>query len=111
MTTTIRTWLLAVCALAAGASLARASSPKWTDDQLAHFSDAIVTGRVTDIATGRDARTNAIYTYVTVLLDQVLKGDIPEREVVVKQLGGEIGDRSEEHTSELQSQSNLVCRL
>src|SRR2546430_9675198 len=24
---------------------------------------------------------------------------------------GKIGDRSEEHTSELQSQSNLVCRL
>src|SRR5438270_12838940 len=26
-------------------------------------------------------------------------------------LAGNIGDRSEEHTSELQSQSNLVCRL
>src|SRR2546427_7963187 len=25
--------------------------------------------------------------------------------------GGETGERSEEHTSELQSQSNLVCRL
>src|SRR5438270_10237223 len=25
--------------------------------------------------------------------------------------GGPAGDRSEEHTSELQSQSNLVCRL
>src|SRR2546430_11393791 len=25
--------------------------------------------------------------------------------------GGELFDRSEEHTSELQSQSNLVCRL
>src|SRR2546428_12912397 len=92
MTTTIRTWLLAVCALAAGASLARASSPKWTDDELAHLSDAIVTGRVTDVAAGRDARTNAIYTYVTVLVDQVLKGDIAEREIVVKQVGGEIGN-------------------
>src|SRR5256886_6124864 len=26
-------------------------------------------------------------------------------------LGGKLGPRSEEHTSELQSQSNLVCRL
>src|SRR2546430_10804435 len=26
-------------------------------------------------------------------------------------VGGEVGHRSEEHTSELQSQSNLVCRL
>src|SRR5438270_5482653 len=29
------------------------------------------------------------------------------RELVVR----DVGDRSEEHTSELQSQSNLVCRL
>src|SRR2546427_11070327 len=29
----------------------------------------------------------------------------------VAQLGHERDDRSEEHTSELQSQSNLVCRL
>src|SRR6266853_3748393 len=27
------------------------------------------------------------------------------------QLGGDVDPRSEEHTSELQSQSNLVCRL
>src|SRR3990167_8347453 len=29
----------------------------------------------------------------------------------VRRFGVEHGDRSEEHTSELQSQSNLVCRL
>src|SRR2546427_2180099 len=29
----------------------------------------------------------------------------------VCELGAELADRSEEHTSELQSQSNLVCRL
>src|SRR2546430_7249327 len=28
-----------------------------------------------------------------------------------RQSGGQRGERSEEHTSELQSQSNLVCRL
>src|SRR2546427_6304797 len=34
------------------------------------------------------------------------------RAIVIRQLGQERGlDRSEEHTSELQSQSNLVCRL
>src|SRR5688572_31955612 len=31
--------------------------------------------------------------------------------VVVRLAGGTTGERSEEHTSELQSQSNLVCRL
>src|SRR3989475_10138491 len=48
------------------------------------------------------------------MLDEFLK--LPHQEV--RQLRGQIGDttltladRSEEHTSELQSQSNLVCRL
>src|SRR5205085_11914157 len=31
--------------------------------------------------------------------------------IVSKDVGGSFGIRSEEHTSELQSQSNLVCRL
>src|SRR2546430_4282496 len=33
------------------------------------------------------------------------------REMVHQDIGRRILDRSEEHTSELQSQSNLVCRL
>src|SRR5256886_6601112 len=31
--------------------------------------------------------------------------------VMIDRFGGHRADRSEEHTSELQSQSNLVCRL
>src|SRR2546430_10419831 len=43
----------------------------------------------------------------------VVIGQIPgDRDAVQPQLGGRGGARrSEEHTSELQSQSNLVCRL
>src|SRR2546430_13686394 len=38
--------------------------------------------------------------------------DLPLTEVqTMEQIVGERMDRSEEHTSELQSQSNLVCRL
>jgi hypothetical protein len=86
----IRVWLVTVCVLTLP-SVARASNPKWSDEELARFSDAIVTGRVTDISSGRDLRTNAIYTYVTLLVESALKGDIPEREIIVKQLGGEVG--------------------
>jgi len=92
MTTTIRTWLLAVCTLALGAGMAQANNPKWSDDELARFSDAIVTGRVGDISAGRDRITNNIYTYVTIVIDEALKGDIPERSIVIKQLGGTIGN-------------------
>jgi len=87
--TTIRVWLIAACALMVSAA-AVASTPRWSDEELARFSDAIVTGRVTDVSSGRDLRTNAIYTYVTLLVENALKGDIPEREIVVKQLGGEV---------------------
>src|SRR2546427_7798318 len=36
---------------------------------------------------------------------------VVERDAHVLERGIEVGARSEEHTSELQSQSNLVCRL
>src|SRR5256886_12541572 len=38
---------------------------------------------------------------------QPLRPEVDQHQMVV----GAAGDRSEEHTSELQSQSNLVCRL
>src|SRR6476469_1986446 len=84
---------LAMCALAMAASIARADiAPAWSDDQLAQFSSAIVTGRVTDVSVGRDVQTGAIYTYVTLAVDKALKGNVPERTIVIKQLGGLIGD-------------------
>src|SRR5688572_32756898 len=42
------------------------------------------------------------------ILDYQAHGDPPERYLVTFR---GIAERSEEHTSELQSQSNLVCRL
>jgi hypothetical protein len=83
---------LLACLLSA-ASVAWADvGPRWSDAELAAFSDAIVTGRVVDLATGRDAVTGGIYTYVTLSVDQVVKGAIAEREITIKQLGGQIGN-------------------
>ena len=95
MTRMTRIALLAVCTAALTAGAARADiNPRWSDDQLAGFAAAIVSGRVTGIGTGRDIATGAVHTYVTVAVDTVFKGDIPERSIVVKQLGGRIGDQS-----------------
>ena len=89
----VRTCVLAMCAFATSLGIARADlAPKWSDDDLARFSQAIVTGRVIDVATGKDIVTDAIHTYVTVAVTEVLKGDIPERSIVVKQLGGRLGE-------------------
>lgn len=66
-------------------------APTWSIDDLTGFSRAIVTGRVVDVAVGRDLATEAIYTYVTLSVADVLKGDIPERAITIKQLGGDMG--------------------
>src|SRR2546430_11592935 len=39
------------------------------------------------------------------------ESEIPPNESITRQTGKKLDRRSEEHTSELQSQSNLVCRL
>lgn len=81
-----------VCLLGWASRDAQASvTPTWSIDGLAEFSRAVVTGRVVDVAVGRDVTTGALYTYVTLSVGDVLKGDITEREITLKQLGGELG--------------------
>jgi hypothetical protein len=88
----IRVSLTCLAVLAGAASAGADMNPRWSDDQLAGFSAAIVTGRVTNLATGRDITTGAIHTYVTVAVDSVLKGDISERVIILKQAGGRLGN-------------------
>src|SRR5688572_32214842 len=58
---------------------------------------------------------STLFPYTTLfrsLVDADAGGEEARHEVVPAAAGGRRGDhRSEEHTSELQSQSNLVCRL
>ena len=87
-----RVSLICLAVLVAAMSVRADSNPRWSDDQLANFSEAIVMGRVSDLATGRDITTGVIHTYVTIAVDSVLKGDISERVITVKQMGGRIGN-------------------
>jgi len=65
---------------------------KLDDRALADVSDVIVTGRVISIAYGRDPQVPNIYTYVTIEIDEHIKGFGLGNELVVKQSGGRIGD-------------------
>lgn len=65
-----------------------ASGPKWTPFQLAQHADVVVTGTVAGVKTGWDRDVNAIYTYVTVNVREILKGNISARTITIKQLGG-----------------------
>src|SRR2546430_8654355 len=67
---------------------------------------------------------STLFPYTTLFRSRLLVDDEPgdprDLEALVRRKGihgdrlaakGDVSDRSEEHTSELQSQSNLVCRL
>lgn len=82
--------LAGLCLVAVSQTAQASSFVRWSEDQLADFSAAIVTGRVSHISTGWDK--GAIYTYVTIDVDEVLKGPVGSRQVVLKQLGGLMGE-------------------
>lgn len=63
------------------------------DDEMVVESRAIVTGRVTDVSTAVDTNTDLVYTYIRLHVNEVLKGQIIDSEIVLKELGGETQDR------------------
>lgn len=72
----------------AGAS----TGPRWSVTELVGFSDVIVTGRVEAVTAGWDPIVTAIYTYVTLDVDEVFKGGIGRGRLTIKQLGGVAGE-------------------
>ena len=64
-----------------------------SDDQMIVEARAIVRGRILAIETGLDEQQDRIYTYVTLKVQEVLKGRITQRKIVLKQPGGEYGSR------------------
>lgn len=63
------------------------------DSEMVVESRAIVIGRVIELSTGVDAGTDVVHTYVRLQVNTVLKGMISEREIVLKEMGGETRDR------------------
>jgi Matrixin/Putative Ig domain len=63
-----------------------------TDDELIVHSRLIVSGRVVSVTTAWDDSASMAWTYVEILTDKVLKGEIGERTIVLKQLGGAVGE-------------------
>jgi hypothetical protein len=65
-----------------------------SDDDMIIGARAILRGKVVAIESSFDEQTGRIYTYVTIKVREVLKGQITERRVVLKELGGQVGDRT-----------------
>jgi hypothetical protein len=62
------------------------------DEDMIIESRAIVTGRVLGISTAVDQHSDLVYSYIRLEVNSVLRGNITEREIVLKELGGETGD-------------------
>src|SRR5262245_5359115 len=62
------------------------------DDEMVVESRAIITGRVTGISVAEDANTQLVYTYIRLNVSSVLKGQIADREIILKKHGGEPRD-------------------
>lgn len=62
-----------------------------SDTELIVNSRAIVTGRVASTMSAWDDTHSMVWTYVEVRADRVLKGELSEGTIVLKQLGGEAG--------------------
>jgi hypothetical protein len=63
-----------------------------TDTELIVNSRAIVTGDVVSVMSAWDDTHSMVWTYVEVRTDRVLKGELGEGTIVLKQIGGEAGD-------------------
>jgi Putative Ig domain/Matrixin len=83
---------LGLCiALTIGAPHSRVAAGLYSsDDDLIVGARAIVIGRVLSIACRLDGEDDRIFTYVTLSIDETLKGDIVATRIVLKEEGGEV---------------------
>jgi len=86
--------LLGLCLALCFASSARASTfIMASDDDLIVGARAIVKGKVLSIDCQADEQTGRVFTYVRVRIQEVIKGEIAERQIVLKEEGGQVGNR------------------
>ncbi|HKY06291.1 MAG TPA: hypothetical protein VJQ56_15450, partial [Blastocatellia bacterium] len=93
-----QTWLkplfLFICLLGLSRPASASTFIIPTDDDMIIGARAIVTGRVLSVGSSYDQNQDRIYTYVTIKVQEVIKGEITERRIVLKELGGEVGDKA-----------------
>jgi hypothetical protein len=86
-------FVLIFALLAAAQTVSASTFTPISDDDLIISARAIVTGKVVAIESNYDDQQDRIYTYITVKVQQVLKGQISEGRIVLKELGGQVGNR------------------
>src|SRR5215467_9771595 len=64
-----------------------------SDDDLIIGARLIVSGEVTASESSFDDSNTQVFTYTTLRVSEVLKGSLSSEEIVIKELGGDVGGR------------------
>jgi hypothetical protein len=64
-----------------------------SEKELTKRATIIVTGVVEDVYSAYNPEGTTIYTYITVDVTSSLKGDLKENNIILRQVGGMVGDR------------------
>ena len=83
--------LIVVCALGSILTTSATVVVPLPDEELTEHAAGIVIGQVTRIESVWDPQTLRILTYVTIGLEDALKGSFPDSELTIVQPGGSIG--------------------
>lgn len=84
---------LVAIVLSCGGSAFSSSFTVPADDELIIGARAIIRGKVLSISSQIDAEQDLIFTYITIRVHDVLKGQIASRKIVIKEEGGQVGAR------------------
>lgn len=91
-------------------SFALSQSVRPTTEDLAQRADVVVIGKVTAVKSEWSADRSRIYSKVTVLVDEHIKGDDPRQSVVIATPGGEIDGVGEvySHTARFKEDEQVI---
>ena len=89
-----------LCAFVAATATVASARP-WSIPELATGSRAVVTGRVVSVDAAWEPGVDFIYSYVTVDVEDVIAGPPLGSRIILKQLGGAVGDVALEVTDQV----------
>ena len=64
-----------------------------SDEEMLVGARAVIRGQVTNVTSGYDEAHHGIFTYVTLNVSEVIKGQVGKGEIVIKEPGGQWGER------------------
>jgi hypothetical protein len=87
----VRMLALMACLLGAAQAASATTVVIPPDDDLIIGARAIVRGKVLSVVCGFDQQQGRIFTYVTLRVREVIKGRVSERNITLKEPGGQVG--------------------